>query len=105
MQLVQLFPERRVSLYKPPAGGGELKSLRTDEPESSDLAARPSETEGPIRGPFPFPAARSPAKRFVDQGSRKEKGYHGSGNSDRGAKAKFLAGKTASSQPPVDDLE
>lgn len=27
MQGVQLFPERRVSLYKPPAGGGELQKF------------------------------------------------------------------------------
>jgi hypothetical protein len=34
MQRVQLFPIRRVSLYKPPQGGGKFKELRTDEPAS-----------------------------------------------------------------------
>jgi hypothetical protein len=41
-------------------GAANLKSLRTDEPASSDLAARPSETEGPYTGPFSVPQATKP---------------------------------------------
>lgn len=46
--------------------------MRTDEPATSkSLVARPSESEGPFRGPFPFYGAvmveeRDPAVRIVD---------------------------------------